>query len=132
MFWYKGWGLRSFFGTAEEQAEAVLGLRAVVAIYASVLLWVGAWDLLTERRHARHNASTDADDDEILTLMSPNETRELLYFFLGLLGLLATNTLYANGGYSGGYFPPEWTGRWSILIPQVCEQPPLCSYSLDP
>jgi hypothetical protein len=84
-----------------ERNTISLHLRATIAIYGSVIFWVGGWNLLTEAY------PHPFDPDAKFQLFPDGMDRELFYAGLGLALMISTDTLYGNAGLSGGYYPPS-------------------------
>ncbi len=63
--------------------------------------WVGGWDFLTLRM------KEDGTRARYFELFADSKWRETFYLIIGLGLMAATDTLYGNAGFLGGYFPPK-------------------------
>ena len=70
-------------------------LRAVIAIYASIFLNVGLWDILTESRGS---------------LDGSNTARATIIMLLGLVICIAMDAFYGNANLAGNLWP-AWYHR---------------------
>eukprot|EP00051_Salpingoeca_urceolata_P033439 m.500868 g.500868 ORF g.500868 m.500868 type:complete len:440 (+) comp62362_c0_seq1:273-1592(+) len=102
-------GHTKIFGSDRERKHVFSTGRALLAIYASILSWVGAWELLTVGRAIRHNADIKGSE----AAPTADLGRTLGYLFGGLAALALCNTLYTNAGFGGSYYPPSWdSNKW--------------------
>ena len=94
-----------------EKKVFIFYIRAVTAIYGSIIFWVGSWNLLTEA----HPYTTNGDST--FELFNDDISRELFYMLVGGVFLFLTDTLYGNAGLPGGYYPPSMlcATTWSAL-----------------
>ena len=94
-----------------EKHSIFLHLRATVAIYASLIFWIGSWNLLTEEHPYGQNGQRSFE------LFADGFSREACYVGVGTVLLLATDTLYGNAGLPGGFYPPSMfcTKNYAIL-----------------
>jgi len=100
--------------------KILTSFRCLVALEASIILWVGAWNLLTCKKdgfvceiYALENPdgyiwSNRPPNWAMYAIpLEPNFTREILYIFSGILLVFLTGTLYENAGFSGSYLNLE-------------------------
>ena len=79
-------------------------LRAVIAIYASIFLNVGLWDILTESRSSR-------DGRSLAPPFPPSNTaRATMIMLLGLVICIAMDAFYGNANLAGNLWP-AWYHR---------------------
>jgi len=96
--------------------KLVTSFRCLVALEASIVLWVGAWNLLTCKKDGFVCEIYALENPDNLTWaerppnwamyairMQPNFTREVAYICSGILLVFVTGTLYENAGFSGSY-----------------------------
>jgi hypothetical protein len=72
-------------------------VRAAVALHASILAWVGGYDLLYY--------GSPSPGDGTRSLLQPALAREATYMVTGCVLLVLTDSLYANSGIPGTLFP---------------------------
>lgn len=128
----------------EEWHTLVLNFKAAIAIYSSIIFWVGTWDILSEPMSRLAGGGENDSNDPVYVLLAPSFQRELLYFFSGIFLMMITDTLYGNAGMPGTYFPETchwnehvvifrvifglvgsvltWTGLYNILDGYTVEQ----------
>jgi len=95
-------------------------VRCLVALESSIMLWVGAWNLLTCKKdgfvceiYALENPdgyswSNRPPNWAMYAIpLQPNVTRELAFICVGILLVFLTGTLYENAGISGSYLDVE-------------------------
>jgi len=98
----------------------VMNIRCMVALESSIMLWVGAWNLLTCKKdgficeiYALENPDGYSWSDRppnwamYAIPLEPNVTRELACILGGILLVFFTGTLYENAGISGSYLDLE-------------------------
>jgi hypothetical protein len=95
-----------------EKSTVFMHVRASVAIYGSILFWLGSWSLLTEPI-----PYSTSDPSSTFELLQDGLSREVSYFLMGIVLLFLTDTLYGNAGLTGGYYPPAMmcVSTWSTL-----------------
>jgi hypothetical protein len=77
-------------------------LRAIVALWASQLYWVGIWNILTIQLSLQNSRTYE--------LFPSTLWREVAFVGVGLVLLLVSDTLYGLAGVGGGVWPP-----WHVL-----------------
>jgi hypothetical protein len=88
----------------DEYQTILVNARAAIAMHSSILFWVGAWNLLSEPMN-------DSNGNTIYLIIQPNLYREIIFFTIGVLLLIITDTLYGNAGMPGTFFPE--TCHWN-------------------
>jgi hypothetical protein len=81
------------------QVHTVLTLvKAAVALHASILAWVGGYDLL-------YYGTGPTPDDGTRNILQPRLAREITYIAIGFIIMILTDSLYANAGIPATLFP---------------------------
>ncbi|ETO21759.1 hypothetical protein RFI_15444 [Reticulomyxa filosa] len=75
-------------------------LRALVAIYSSVILWIGAWNIMTNCYHYFPKM--------LDTYFNERMTQNLIYAAIGIAMVWYSGTLYQNAGFQGSNRPFEY------------------------
>eukprot|EP00911_Craspedida_sp_UC1_P002226 UC1_evm2s1698 len=91
------------WGGAREKSWSQTYIQAMLALYGSILMWLGFWDLLTEGKSGRHDSS-----DGKIVILPITYTTAGLQTLVGVLTTVFTDSLYANAGLSGNYWPQRW------------------------
>ena len=92
--------------------KGYLGVRAVIAIYASIMFWVGAWHLATSGRLL---LSTGNDGDSSLQYG--------IEFLIGVVLCCVVNSLHSNAGLEAPPLSAKYRKgfmlftRWLVAIP---------------
>eukprot|EP00053_Salpingoeca_punica_P003996 m.46477 g.46477 ORF g.46477 m.46477 type:complete len:399 (-) comp12544_c0_seq1:321-1517(-) len=88
----------------EDRKRLVVYARAFLALYGSIIFWIGAWDLITESRvlSARRSGELPRQHWEAII---HGRAREILCLVLGYLGVVLADTHYGNAGLSGTWWP---------------------------
>lgn len=94
-----------------ERQTIILNIRAAIAIYGSILFWIGTWNLLTEPQ------PYGVREERTWELLDDSFHRELSFLIIGIVLLVTTDTLYGNAGIQGGYYPPDMicTNPYALL-----------------
>lgn len=86
--------------SVSERKSLSLYSRAVLSIYGGILFWVGAWDSCLS-----------------LQELTGKPAATVLYFLLGLLLTVGSDTLYANGAIIGHWQDPTvWASKRRHLV----------------
>eukprot|EP00048_Salpingoeca_helianthica_P007839 m.115327 g.115327 ORF g.115327 m.115327 type:complete len:607 (-) comp14447_c1_seq1:957-2777(-) len=96
-----------------EKKTLMTHARAGIAIYGSIIFWIGSWNLLSESQ-----PYTTRENSRSFELFDDSMFREFFYMITGLGLLILSDTLYGNGGLGGGYFPQSesFTSTIPLLI----------------
>jgi hypothetical protein len=84
-----------------------LTFRATIAIHASIMLWVGSWDIIAVEKRREHVTDDDA-------LFRSSLATYLIYTFLGTFICILTDTLYSNAGLDAGFLPPRFSKPYGM------------------
>ena len=92
--------------------------RAIIALHGSVLMWVGAWNILSlESRYELNTNNVTCPSCTVSGQVPFSESYAMwLYAWFGLLICVTVDTLYSNAGMDtplnprDGLWPPQW--RW--------------------
>lgn len=95
------------WGLPEEREYARILFRATIAIHASIMLWVGSWDLIAVEKRREHVTDDDA-------LFRSSLATYLIYTFLGIFICMVTDTLYGNAGLDAGFLHPRFSRPFAM------------------
>lgn len=97
------------FGLPEEKEYARVLFRASIAIHASIMLWVGCWDLIAVEKRRENTTDDDA-------LFRSSLITYVIYTLLGAFLCMATDTLYSNAGLDAGFLHPRFSHPKGVYV----------------
>ena len=93
-------------------------VKALIALYGSVLYWVGMWSLCVHNLYGEYGAVVQDDSVWAANIAG--------FFFVGLALALATDSMYALGAIdprtcigTDGYSPAAWTKRPGVMTLRI-------------
>lgn len=90
------------FGTPKEKKTTLTLIKATIAIHASIMMWVGSWDLIAVEKRRDHATDDDA-------LFRSSMVTYVIYTVFGALICIITDTLYGNAGLDAGFLHPRFS-----------------------
>jgi hypothetical protein len=95
------------FGSPMQREIAVVYIRAIIALFGSMLMWTGSWDLLTEGRiNHRHGTVTPV---VVFHVPLTHLQRTLIYLCVGwVFCVWADNITWQAGMWSQMWHPKIW------------------------